>query len=216
MRESQADMNRPWFEHRLAGVLAALREIDEVLSRPGARIADIGCGAGWSSVAIARAYPDALVEGRDVDEPSVRLARDNAAAAGIGDRLSFHATDAGELASGAYDAIFAFECIHDMAQPVAALEQMRRAVKPDGVVVIMDEAVADEFTPNGDDIEKVMYGFSLLICLPDGLSSEPSAGTGTVMRPQTLRTYARQAGFSDIEVLPTGEFGFWRFYRLLV
>jgi hypothetical protein len=80
----------------------------------------------------------------------------------------------------------------------------------------MDEAVADEFAPNGDDIEKVMYGFSLLICLPDGLSSEPSAGTGTVMRPQTLRTYARQAGFSDIEVLPTGEFGFWRFYRLLV
>ena len=60
-----------------------------------------------------------------------------------------------------------------------------------------------------------MYGFSLFVCLPDGMSSQPSAGTGTVMRPDTLRSYAQQAGFRDLETLPIEDFGFWRFYRLL-
>ncbi len=215
MRESQSDMNRPWFENRLGDVLSSLPEIHKILSRPGARVADIGCGGGWSTIAIARAYPQASIEGRDVDEPSVELARGNAASAGVADRVTFHATDASRLDDAALDAIFAFECIHDMAQPVATLREMRRAIKPDGAVIVMDEAVAEQFAPKGDDIERLMYGFSLLVCLPDGLSSQPSVGTGTVMRPSTLRSYAQRAGFSDIEVLPTGEFGFWRFYRLV-
>jgi 2-polyprenyl-3-methyl-5-hydroxy-6-metoxy-1,4-benzoquinol methylase len=215
MRESQSDMNRPWFEYRLAGVLAALPEIHAGLGRPDARIADIGCGGGWSSIALARAYPQAMVAGHDIDEPSVTLARDNAAAAGLADRVSFHASGASALDSAAFDGIFAFECIHDMADPVGTLREIRRAVKPDGFVVIMDEAVADRFAPGGDDIERLMYGFSIMICLPDGMSTKPSVATGTVMRPETLRRYAREAGFSDIEVLPTGEFGFWRFYRLI-
>jgi 2-polyprenyl-3-methyl-5-hydroxy-6-metoxy-1,4-benzoquinol methylase len=215
MRESQSDMNRPWFEHRLAGALAALPKIHAVLSRPDARIADVGCGGGWSSIALARAYPQATVAGYDIDEPSVQLATANATAAGLADRLAFHAEGAAGLAGSALDAIFAFECIHDMADPVGTLREIRRAVKPDGVVVVMDEAVAERFAPGGDDIERLMYGFSLMICLPDGMSTKPSAATGTVMRPDTLREYAREAGFTDLEVLPTGEFGFWRFYRLV-
>jgi ubiquinone/menaquinone biosynthesis C-methylase UbiE len=215
MRESQSDMNRPWFEHRLPETLRALPEIDAILARPGARIADIGCGGGWSTIAIGRSYPQAEIEGRDIDAPSIALANTNAAAAGVADRVTFFATDATALADGAYDALFAFECIHDMSQPVATLANMRRAVKPGGAVIVMDEAVADEFAPNGDDLEKLMYGFSLLVCLPDGMSSEPSVATGTVMRQSTLLSYAREAGFSDVEVLPTGEFGFWRFYRLV-
>ena len=216
MRESQAEMNRPWFEHKLPDVLTALAELDAVLRRPDAVVADIGCGAGWSTIALGRTYPDARVEGWDVDRPSIDLARANALTAGLEDRVIFNGNDASHLGDQAYDAIFAFECIHDMAQPVATLTQMRRAIRPDGVVVIMDEAVADEFAPGGDDLERLMYGFSLLICLPDGMSSRPSAATGTVMRQETLRRYAREAGFADVEVLPTGEFGFWRFYRLIV
>jgi len=213
MRESQAEMNRPWFEQRLPGVLATLPEIHAALSRPAARVGDVGCGGGWSSIALARAYPQASVEGWDIDEPSVQLARANAAAAGVA--ATFHAGGAAAIESEALDAIFAFECIHDMADPVSTLREMRRALKPDGVVVIMDEAVAERFAPGGDDIERMMYGFSLLICLPDGMATQPSAATGTVMRPETLRAYAREAGFTDLEVLPTGEFGFWRFYRLV-
>jgi SAM-dependent methyltransferase len=215
MRESQADMNRPWFEHKLPEVLAGLPEIHAALSRPDARVADIGCGGGWSSIAIARAYPQARVQGHDVDGPSVALARGNAAAAGLAERVFFEHSGAQALPTAAFDAIVAFECIHDMADPVATPREMRRALKPDGVVVVMDEAVAERFAPGGDDLERIMYGFSLLICLPDGLSTQPSAGTGTVMRPETLRGYAREAGFADVAVLPTGEFGFWRFYQLI-
>jgi len=215
MRESQADMNRPWFLHQLADTLAGVPDVDAVLRRPTARIADIGCGAGWSSIALARAYPESSVEGWDVDAPSIELARSNALAGGPTDRLAFSTADASDLAESSYDALFAFECVHDMPRPVEVLAAMRRAVRPGGAVVVMDEAVADTFAPPGDDLEKLMYGFSLLVCLPDGMSSQPSAGTGTVMRFDTLRAYAREAGFSEVEILPTEEFGFWRFYRLL-
>jgi hypothetical protein len=102
-----------------------------------------------------------------------------------------------------------------MPRPVEVLAAIRRAVVPGGPVVVMDEAVGDRFQAPGDDVEKLMYGFSVLICLPDGMAHQPSAGTGTVMRPDTLRTYAREAGFRDIETLPVEDFGFWRFYRLV-
>lgn len=72
----------------------------------------------------------------------------------------------------------------------------------------------DEFTAPGDELERLMYGFSLFICLPDGMSSSPSVGTGTVMRSSTLESYARAAGFEGVDVLPIEDFGFWRFYRL--
>jgi len=82
------------------------------------------------------------------------------------------------------------------------------------MVIVMDEAVQESFTAPGDDLERLMYGYSLLVCLPDGLTHDHSVGTGTVMRPETLRRYAREAGFEDLSILPTGEFGFWRFYHL--
>jgi len=104
--------------------------------------------------------------------------------------------------------------LHDMPRPVEVLGAVRRAVRPDGLVVIMDEAVADEFTAPGDDLERFMYGASLLICLPDGMSSRPSAETGTVMRRATLERYAAQAGFKHVSVLPIEGFSFFRFYRL--
>jgi SAM-dependent methyltransferase len=155
------------------------------------------------------------VEGVDIDVPSIELARRNAASARLGDRVGFRVGDAAGLPEGHYDAVFAFECIHDMARPVDSLAAARRRIRPGGQVIVMDEAVADAFHPHGDDTERLMYGFSLLICLPDGLSEQPSAGTGTVMRPDTLRRYALEAGFEDIEVLPVTDFGFWRFYRLV-
>jgi len=214
MRESQADGNRPWFDKVLGDALSGVSDVDVVLRRPGARIADIGSGGGWSTIALARAYPEARVEGFDVDGPSVELARRNAEEAGVDDRVGFYHVDAGGLPAGRFDAAFAFECVHDMPRPVEVLAAMRRSVVPGGPVIIMDEAVADAFTAPGDDVERLMYGFSILICLPDGLAHQPSAGTGTVMRPDTLRRYAREAGFGGVEILPIEDFGVWRFYRL--
>ncbi len=212
MRESQADMNRPFFVNDLAGVLSDIDSLHSRLSRPGARIADVGCGAGWSTLALARAYPDAQIHGYDIDVPSIDMAGANARAAGLDDRVEFSAVDVGGLAEQTFDVAFAFECIHDMSQPVAVLSAMREMVGDGGLVVVMDEAVGDRFTGQGNEVERLMYGFSLLVCLPDGLSSQPSVGTGTVLRPDTLRDYGTRAGFAGFR--PLTEAGFFRFYEL--
>ncbi|MGW4928985.1 class I SAM-dependent methyltransferase [Agromyces sp. NPDC004153] len=215
-RESQGDVNRPWFERRLGDAVASVQELDAVLSRPGARIADVGCGHGWSTLALARAYPSARVVGIDVDEPSIAAARENAEAAGLADRAEFRLAGGEELAEpGAFDAAFVFEALHDMPRPVEVLDAMRRAVRDDGAIVIMDEAVAPGFAPGGDDVERLMYGYSILICLPDSLATPGSVGTGTVMRQSTLERYATEAGFSRIEELPIEDFAMFRFTRLV-
>ena len=179
-------------------------------------------GAGWSSIALARAYPNARVDGFDPDAPSVDLATANAAAAGLSDRVSFHVRDVGapgtpwvrhpDLA-GRYDLACAFECVHHLSDPVAVLGAMRRLVGPGGPVLVVDEKVADVFTAPGDEIERYMYGFSVLHCLPVGMAEQPSVGTGTVMRAPTFEGYAKAAGYRSIQILPIAH-DWFRFYRL--
>ncbi|WP_328531034.1 class I SAM-dependent methyltransferase [Nocardioides sp. NBC_00368] len=213
-RQSQADANRPWYEKQLGPALAGVPVVHDALSAEGCRILDVGCGGGWSSIALARAYPEATVLGIDIDQPSVDMAVANAREAGVEDRVRFLCQDAATIQEGTVDVAFAFECVHDMPRPVDVLSAVRKTLAPGGSMVVMDEAVADSFAPDGDELERIMYGFSLLVCLPDGLSSPPSVGTGTVMRPSTLKSYGEAAGFSGFEVLPIEDFGFWRFYRL--
>jgi hypothetical protein len=96
---------------------------------------------------------------------------------------------------------------------VTVLAAMRRLAGPDGMVLVMDENVAETFTAPGGDVEQLMYGWSITCCLPDGLSTPGSVGTGTVMRPDTVRRYATDAGFAGVDVLPIQD-DFFRFYRL--
>ena len=216
LREGQAAVNYPAFWNQLPDEwLPSITDVHARLeSDPPARVADIGCGYGWSSLGMARGYPKIHVDGFDLDAPSIERALENAKRNGLADRVHFQVRDAADASlAGQYDLVTAFECVHDMNDPVSALETMRRLAKKDGVVLIVDERVGDAFTAKGDDVERMMYGWSILHCLPVGMTEQNAAGTGTVMRADTLRQYAMEAGFSNVEVLPIEHF-FFRFYRL--
>ena len=214
MRTGQAEMNRPWFLSELGtSWFPAVPSLDEAL-RNEARVADVGCGEGWSSIAIAKAYAAATVDGYDIDELSIVAARRDAAAEGVADRVRFRLVDASAAdQSCTYVIVTAFECIHDMPYPVDVLGVMRQLAGENGQVVVMDEAVGDAFGDRTDEVERLMYGFSLFVCLLDGMAHENSAATGTVMRLDTLKAYAEEAGFVDVDVLPI-ESDLWRFYSL--
>ena len=100
-----------------------------------------------------------------------------------------------------------------MSNPVPVLHAVREALSEGGSLIVVDERVAETFGAPGDDLERFMYGWSITTCLPDGRSRQPSVATGTVMRPDTLRRYAAEAGFGSVEILPI-ENDFFRFYRL--
>ena len=217
-RSSISLLNRPMFLNQLGSEwLPAMADVDRRLrADPPANVADVGCGTGWSGIAIAKAYPKVRVDGFDLDEPSIASARENAAKAGIGDRVRFEARDAATTGkAGTYDLVTAFETIHDMSDPVAVLTAMRALVAPGGAVLVADEKVAEAFSAPGDELERFSYGWSVLHCLPVGRVDPPALGTGTIMRPDILRRYATKAGFSGVEILPI-DHDFWRFYRLLL
>jgi SAM-dependent methyltransferase len=214
MREGQAAFNRPAVTHLLGKEwLPAVPDIHERLHvEPAARVVDVACGEGWSTLALARAYPRAEVVGIDLDGPSIEAARRHAAEAGMADAVAFIHGDAATL-DGAFDLALIIEAVHDMSNPVPVLRAVRASLTGDGSLIVVDERVAETFTAPGDDIERFMYGWSITTCLPDGRSRQPSVATGTVMRPDTLRRYAAEAGFGTVEILPVDN-DFFRFYRL--
>ena len=215
--EGQAGMNRALFLKEMGSTwLPSIPGVHErLLEEPGAKVADIGTGAGWSSIAIAKNYPKVRVDGFDFDEPSIAMANENARDAGVDDRVKFHVRDAADPGlAGQYDLVVAFECIHDMSNPVGALKAMRSLAGAKGAVLVVDERVGESFSTSKNDIDWMMYGWSIFCCLPVGMADRPSAETGTVMRPDTLRAYAREAGFKSVEILPIENY-FFRFYRLI-
>lgn len=217
LRHGIARINRPMFSNLLAQEwfpqVPGL--VERLTADPPARVADVGCGAGWSSIAIAQHFPNVAVTGLDLDPESVSDANRNADAAGLADRLSFVVRDAADPAlAGSFDLVCAFETIHDMCDPVGALRAMRSLRAPGGTVLVADERVADAFTVDVDDAERFQWGFSALHCLPTAMTSPPAAGTGTIMRTPVFRRYAVEAGFGEVELLPIDN-DFWRFYRLI-
>ncbi|HEX2191642.1 MAG TPA: class I SAM-dependent methyltransferase [Acidimicrobiales bacterium] len=217
VRRCIAGLNRPMFANLLASEwfpnVPGL--VERLEGDPPARVADVGCGTGWSSIAIARGYPKVDVLGVDLDEASVAEASANATAAGVANRVRFEVRDAADpQLAGGFDLVCAFETIHDMCDPVRALAAMRSLRAEGGTVLVADERVADEFTTEPDDGERFQWGWSAVHCLPCAMTDPPAAGTGTIMRTPILRDYARRAGYAEVEVLPV-ENDFWRFYKLV-
>ncbi len=211
-RAGQGAINRPAFTSSLVEEwLPALGSAVEVLAA-GGRLVDVGCGQGWSTIAVARAFPAADVWGIDADPGSISDARTLATEHGVA--ATFECADATSLAAhGPFDVATILEALHDMARPVEVLTAVRRGLAAGGVVLVADEAVASEFTAPGDVIERLMYGWSITHCLPASLAETPSAAIGTVIREGTVRELATEAGFSQVEVLDV-DGGFFRLYAL--
>ncbi|HVM14372.1 MAG TPA: class I SAM-dependent methyltransferase [Egibacteraceae bacterium] len=216
VRDFISQINRPMFLNLLAQEWfpAVPGLVQRLQADPPATVVDVGCGTGWSTVAIARGFPNATVVGLDLDESSVAAARANAEQSGVADRVTFEVRDAADPAlTHRFDVVCAFETIHDMVDPVGALRAMRALAAEDATVLVADERVADTFTTEVDDGERFQWGWSAVHCLPCALADPPAAGTGTIMRTPTFRRYAHDAGFADVTVLPIDN-DFWRFYQL--
>src|SRR5262245_6795273 len=215
--EGRAEFNRAIFLNLLGKQwLPAVPEVDRRLrDEPQARVADEGCGTGWSSIAMAQAYPKISVDGFDLDADAVALGRRHAADVGLADRVAFSVADAADpRLEGRYDLVTIFEALHDMPRPVDVLRAARRLLASGGSVVIADERVDDEFTAPGSDHDRYHYGWSVVTCLPSVMGDPQSAATGAVLRPSVVRRFATEAGFRAVQVLPI-DTEFWRFYRLL-
>jgi 2-polyprenyl-3-methyl-5-hydroxy-6-metoxy-1,4-benzoquinol methylase len=214
--EGQAAFTRPQYLNLIGSEwFPAVGDLHErLLADPPARVADVACGGGISSISIAHAYPKVRVDGIDFDAPSIELARRHLAGSGVEDRVEFHCRDAADPGlSGRYDLVTIFEALHDMSYPVEALRAARGLLADGGCVVVADERTADHFQAPAEELERLLYGASILHCLLVGMVGESPAGTGTVMRTETVRRYAADAGLTGFEVLPI-ESDFFRFYRL--
>lgn len=213
--EGRAPSNRNLFLHRLGKEwLPAIDDVHKrLLAAPPAKVGDLACGLGWSSIAMAQAYPGITVHGLDLDEKAIAAATANAEQEGVADRVTFAATDAVELA-GSFDLVTILEGLHDMTQPVDVLQQARNLLSDNGCAIVADTRVAEGFAPPTSLYEQYAYGWSVIACLPAVMGDPNSAATGTVIRPGTVRKYALAAGFTDVEVLPI-ETPDWWFYKLI-
>ena len=216
-REGRPDGNRArYLRHLGADWLPAIPDVHaRLLAEPPARVADLGAGSGWSSIAMALAYPTIHVDGFDADEVAVGFATRHAVDAGVADRVTFLARDASDHEfAHRYDLVTVLEALHDLSRPVEALAAVRGMLADSGSVVVADERVPESFRAPGSDFDRFIYGWSVMACLPASMTDPRSAATGAVMRPDTLRRYADEAGFARVDVLPIDHFE-WRFYRLV-
>jgi len=216
-RRGQGGINRPAFTTDLVkSWLPAVPDVADRLAR-GGRVADLGTGCGWSAIAVQAAWPLARVTGVDTDAASIAEARVNAGRAGVDVRFAQPhdvGTGGADLSGlGPLDVVLVLEALHDMSDPVGVLSAARAALAPGGVVVVADEAVAEAFMAPGDDVERMMYGWSVSHCLPASMAEAGSAALGTALRPVTVATLAAGAGFASCDVVDV-DAGFFRIYRL--
>lgn len=191
-----------WFDHLLLPVwLPAMPRVVASLEE-GARVADVGCGAGRALIRMAEAYPKSRFVGFDAFEGQLERARANAAAAGVADRVRFEALDASRGLPDRYDLITTFDVVHDAVDPTGLMRSIREGLADGGTYVLLEINSADDPADNVGPIAATFYGFSLFYCMTTSLAHN-GAGLGTCGMPEaTVRAYAADAGFGEVTRVP--------------
>jgi len=185
----------PLYRHQLVqDWIPALDGVDERLTA-GARVADVGCGHGASTIALAAAYPNSHFTGFDSHAESIAAAAKAAAEAGVGDRVAFEVTAAESLPTDGYDLVCFFDCLHDMGDPIAAASRAREALADDGTLLVVEPQAGDELTDNLNPISRLFYAGSVFLCTPSSLAQDGATGLGAQAGPTRLLDVLGQAGF---------------------
>jgi SAM-dependent methyltransferase len=188
---------RPGYQANLVTTwLPALQGIVPKLEA-GARVADVGCGHGASTVLMAEAFPASTFTGFDIHEPSVRAARKRAAEAGVADRAQFEVGTAQDFA-GRYDLVCLFDCLHDMGDPVGACQRIRQSLEPGGALLVVEPMAGDTLEENLNPVGAAYYGFSTLLCTPNSLAQDVGTALGAQAGEARLRDVATSAGFTSV------------------
>lgn len=175
--------------------IPALDGVDGKLTA-GARVADVGCGLGTSSVLMAQAYPASSVVGVDSHEESIALARKKAAEAGVDDRVTFEVGTAQAFGGAGYDLVTTFDCLHDMGDPLGAARRIREALAPDGTWLLVEPNAGDTVEDTLNPVGRLYYNGSLFLCVPNALSQEGGYALGAQAGEAAVREIATEAGFT--------------------
>ena len=167
--------------------------------KSGARVADVGCGHGASTVLMAKTYPNSKFYGFDYHGPSIERAREAAKEAGVEDRVTFEVASAKDFNGGAYDMIAIFDALHDMGDPVGAAKHIRESLAPDGSWLLVEPFANDDLADNLNPFGRIFYSASTMICTPASLSQEVGMGLGGQAGEKRLRQVAEDAGFTHFK-----------------
>jgi 2-polyprenyl-3-methyl-5-hydroxy-6-metoxy-1,4-benzoquinol methylase len=183
--------------HLISAWLPALHGVVERL-RSGARVADIGCGHGASTILMAQAFPLSEFVGVDYHDESVSTAIERAGEGGVAGNTRFEVATAKDFSGEDYDLICFMDCLHDLGDPVGALTHARKALKPDGKVMLVEPYAGDSLEENVNPLGRLFYAASAMACTPHSLSQEVGLGLGAQAGEGRLREVARQAGFAEL------------------
>lgn len=175
--------------------LPALEGVEDKL-KAGAKVADVGCGLGASTILMAQAYPNSTFTGFDYHPASIDSARQKAATAYVGDRAKFEVAASKEYPGEDYDLVTFFDCLHDMGDPVGAAKHVRQSLKNDGTWMIVEPFAHDTYAENHNPIGRVYYSASTMICTPASRSQEVGACLGAQAGEKKLREVATEGGFT--------------------
>lgn len=162
----------------------------------GARVADIGCGYGSSTILMAKAFPNSTFVGSDPHEPSIEAARKAAAEAGVAQRCTFAVATAQDFALDRYDLVTTFDCLHDMGDPVGAAAHIRASLAPEGVWMIVEPNAADRLEDNLNPVGRIFYSASTTICIPNSRSQDVGLALGAQAGEARTRAIVEQGGFT--------------------